>query len=77
MAQRHEKARNTPKNHITDAHASFREELRLMKERIVHLETIVDKIGDLEEKIEGIAEVDAGFWGGGCEVILEGHACHG
>ena len=35
------------------------------------------KISDLEEKIEGIAGADAGFWGGGCEVILKGHACHG
>eukprot|EP00731_Ephydatia_muelleri_P026289 Em0018g389a len=43
---------STPKNSITDAPASFREELRLLKERIVHLETIVDKIDELEEKIE-------------------------
>ncbi|KAL5457559.1 hypothetical protein EMCRGX_G034830 [Ephydatia muelleri] len=51
MARRHEEGRktSTPKNSITDAPASFREELRLLKERIVHLETIVDKI---DEKIE-------------------------
>ena len=54
MARRHEEGRktSTPKNSITDAPASFREELRLLKERIVHLETIVDKIDELEEKIE-------------------------
>lgn len=52
MVRRHEEARKTEKNSITDAPASFREELRLMKERIVHLETIVDKIGELEEKDE-------------------------
>ena len=50
MARRHEgRKTSTPKNSITDAPASFREELRLLKERIVHLETIVDKI---DEKIE-------------------------
>ena len=47
MAQRQEETRKTPKNGITDAPASFLEELRLMKERIVHLEVIVDKIGEL------------------------------
>ena len=54
MARRHEEGRktSTPKNSITDAPASFREELRLLKKRIVHLETIVDKIDELEEKIE-------------------------
>ena len=48
MALRQEKT-STPKKSITDAPATFRE---LLKERIVHLETIVDKIGELEEKIE-------------------------
>ena len=53
MARRHEgRKTSTPKNSITDTPASFREELRLLKERIVHLEAIVDKIDDLEEKIE-------------------------
>ena len=53
MAPRHEgRKTSTPKNSITDAPACFREELRLLKERIVHLETILDKIGELEEKIE-------------------------
>ena len=50
MARRHEgRITSTPKNSITDTPASFREELRLLK---VHHETIVDKIDDLEVKIE-------------------------
>ena len=49
----HEEAGKTQKNSITDAPAGFRE-LRLIKERTVHvhLQTIVDKIGELEEKVE-------------------------
>ena len=49
MARRHEEARKTPKNGTADAPASFREELILMKDRIVNLEVIMDKIGELEE----------------------------
>ena len=33
-----------------------------MKERIVHLETIVNKIGDLEEKIEELIKRGMFIW---------------
>ena len=66
-ARRHEEARKTPNNGITDAPASFLEELRLMKERIVHLEVIVDKIGELEEKIEELIKRGMLIYSGTCD----------